>query len=70
MTFLGGSHSEAMDVNVQVGGNGVMPNGSDGADLADDLQAFLILKMLVLKLVETTSSINTTASLWVFDVCW
>ena len=63
--FLGGSHSEAMDVMVEVNGNGVTPNGSAAADLADDLAAFQAAQDAGAEAVETTASINTTASLGV-----
>jgi len=63
--FLGGSHSEAMDVIGEVKGNGVSPNGSAQADLSDDLAAFQAAQDAGEEAVETTASINTTASLGV-----
>ena len=63
--FLGGSHSEAFDVMGEVAGNGVTPNGSAAADLADDLAAFQASQDAGDEAVETTASINTTASLGV-----
>ena len=63
--FLGGSHSEAMDVIVEAWGNGPTPTGSDAADLADDLAAFQASQDAGSEAVETTASINTTASLGV-----
>ena len=38
--YLGGSHSEAMDVISEVFGNGAVHTGSEVADIADDLRAF------------------------------
>jgi len=63
--YLGGSHSEAMDVIVQAwaGGNGA--TGSQASDLADDLAAFQAAQDAGTEAVETTASINTTASLGV-----
>ena len=63
--FLGGSHSEAMDVMVEVYGNGVTPNASAVADLADDVKAFQAAQDAGDEAIETTASINTTASLGV-----
>jgi len=63
--FLGGSHSEAMDVLVEINGNGVAPVGSDSSDLAADLQAFADAQDAGTEALETTASINTTASLGV-----
>jgi hypothetical protein len=63
--FLGGSHSEAMDVIVEAWGNGPAPTGSDAADLADDLAAFQAAQDAGSEATETTASINTTASLGV-----
>jgi hypothetical protein len=63
--FLGGSHSEAMDVIVEAWGNGPTPTGSDAADLADDLAAFQASQDAGSEATETTASINTTASLGV-----
>jgi len=62
--FLGGSHSEAMDVLVEAWGN-TGANGSDYSDLADDLAAFQAAQDAGTEAVETTASINTTASLGV-----
>ena len=63
--FLGGSHSEAMDVMVEVAGNGVTPNASAVADLANDVAAFQAAQDAGDEAIETTASINTTASLGV-----
>ena len=63
--FLGGSHSEAMDVVAEVWGNTVTPNGSAVADLADDLAAFQASQDAGTEATETTASINTSASLGV-----
>ena len=68
--YLGGSFSEAMDVMQEVLGNGTAgtgasPSGSDVADLADDVAAFQAAQDAGAEGVETTSSINTTASLGV-----
>ncbi len=63
--FLGGSHSEAMDVFVEIQGNGATPAGSDSSDLAADLQAFADAQDAGTEALETTASINTTASLGV-----
>ena len=63
--YLGGSHSEAMDVIVEVYQNGSAPNGSAVADVADDLAAFQAAQDAGVEGVETTASINTTASLGV-----
>jgi len=63
--YFGGSHSEAMDVLVEVLGNGATPNGSDRADLNNDLVAFQAAQDAGVEGVETTSSINTSASLGV-----
>jgi hypothetical protein len=63
--YLGGSHSEAMDVISEVFGNGAAVNGSEAADLADDLKAFQAAQDGNDEAIETTSSINTTASLGV-----
>ncbi|MDC3169896.1 hypothetical protein OA871_02500 [Paracoccaceae bacterium] len=63
--FLGGSHSEAMDVMVEVYGNGVTPNASAVADLTDDIKAFQASQDAGAEAIETTASINTTASLGV-----
>jgi len=63
--FLGGSHSEAMDVISEVFNNGAAVTGSEAADVADDLRAFQASQDAGSEGVETTSSINTTASLGV-----
>ena len=67
--YLGGSFSEALDVLQEVlgngGTNGTAPTGSDVADLADDVAAFQAAQDAGAEGVETTSSINTTASLGV-----
>jgi hypothetical protein len=63
--FLGGSHTEAMDVMVEVYGNGVTPNASAVADLTDDIKAFQAAQDAGDEAIETTASINTTASLGV-----
>ena len=63
--FLGGSHSEAMDVISEVFGNGAVVTGSETADLTDDLVAFQASQDAGSEGTETTSSINTTASLGV-----
>ena len=63
--FLGGSFSEAFDVIAEVNGNGTAPNGSAEADLRDDLDAFQAAQDAGAEGVETTASINTTASLGV-----
>ena len=63
--FLGGSHSEAMDVISEVFGNGAVVSGSEAADFHDDLKAFQASQDAGAEGIETTSSINTTASLGV-----
>ena len=67
--YFGGSFSEAMDVIEEVRGNGgtngAAPTGSDVADLNDDIAAFQAAQDAGAEGVETTSSINTTASLGV-----
>ena len=62
--FLGGSHSEAMDVIAEAVGN-TGTNGSDVSDLADDLAAFQASQDAGGEAVEKTAAINTTASLGV-----
>ena len=62
--YLGGSHSEAMDVLMEQNGN-TLGFGSDAADLAADLAAFQAAQDAGDEAVETTASINTTASLGV-----
>jgi hypothetical protein len=63
--FLGGSHSEAMDVLMEVAGNGATPNGSAVSDLAADVKAFADAQDAGSEATETTASINTSASLGV-----
>jgi hypothetical protein len=68
--YFGGSFSEAFDVLQEVLGNGTAgtgasPSGSDVADVADDLAAFQAAQDAGAEGVETTSSINTSASLGV-----
>ena len=63
--FLGGSHSEAMDILMEVAGNGATPNGSANSDLAADVKAFADAQDAGSEATETTASINTTASLGV-----
>jgi len=62
--YLGGSHSEAMDVLMEQLGNGTNA-GSNASDLAADLAAFAAAQDAGTEAVETTASINTTASLGV-----
>ena len=64
--FLGGSHSEAMDVVLEAYGNGDTPlAGSSAADLAADLKAFADAQDANAEAVETSPQLNTTASLGV-----
>jgi hypothetical protein len=68
--YFGGSWSEAMDVLMEALGNGgtngtASLSGSDRADLNDDLVAFQAAQDAGAEGVETTSSINTSASLGV-----
>jgi hypothetical protein len=63
--FLGGSHSEAMDVLMEVAGNGATPNGSAVSDLTADIKAFADAQDAGTEATETTASINTSASLGV-----
>jgi len=68
--YFGGSYSEAMDVIMEVLGNGAAGTGanvsaSDLMDLHDDLKAFQAAQDAGAEGVETTSSINTSASLGV-----
>ena len=63
--FLGGSHSEAMDVLMEVAGNGETPSGSAVSDLAADIKAFADAQDAGTEATETTASINTSASLGV-----
>jgi hypothetical protein len=62
--YLGGSHSEAMDVLMEQLGNGTNA-GSNASDLAADLAAFAAAQDAGTEAVETTASINTSASLGV-----
>jgi hypothetical protein len=62
--YLGGSHSEAMDVIMEQLGN-TLDAGSNAADLAADLKAFADSQDAGSEATETTASINTTASLGV-----
>ena len=61
--YFGGSYSEAYDVIEEVRGN--TNQGSDPSDLAADLAAFAAAQDAGSEAVETTASINTTASLGV-----
>ena len=61
--YFGGSYSEAYDVIEEVRGNSGA--GSDRSDLAADLAAFAASQDAGSEAVETTASINTTASLGV-----
>ena len=63
--YFGGSYSEAYDVIEEVRGNGATNAGSNPADLAADLKAFADSQDAGSEAVETTASINTTASLGV-----
>jgi hypothetical protein len=63
--FLGGSHSEALDVINEAWGNGDTPNGSAVSDLAADLQAFADSQDAAEEAIEKTPQLNTTASLGV-----
>jgi len=63
--FLGGSHSEAMDVLVEAYENGAVANGSAAADLRADIQAFADAQDGNAESVETSPQLNTTASLGV-----
>jgi hypothetical protein len=60
--FLGGSHSEAMDVILEAYGNGESVEGSEISDLADDMAAFQAAQDANDEAIEKTASINTTAS--------
>jgi hypothetical protein len=62
--FLGGSHSEAMDVIVEAWGNSAQ-EGSNETDMLADIQAFADSRDAAAEAVEKTASINTTASLGV-----
>jgi len=63
--FLGGSHSEAMDVLVEAYENGGTPDGSAAEDLRADIAAFAAAQDDNAESVETTPQLNTTASLGV-----
>jgi hypothetical protein len=63
--FLGGSHSEALDVLNEAFLNGNTPNGSASADLAADVKAFADAQDGNDEAVETSPQLNTTASLGV-----
>ena len=63
--FLGGSHSEAMDVIVEAYENGATPNGSAAQDLAADVAAFAAAQDGNAESVEKSPQLNTTASLGV-----
>ena len=63
--FLGGSFSEALDVLVERQEDGGAPSGSALSDFAADLSAFAAAQDAGAEGVETTASINTTASLGV-----
>jgi hypothetical protein len=63
--FLGGSHSEAMDVLVEAFENGEDADGSAAADLRADIKAFADAQDDNAESVETTPQLNTTASLGV-----
>jgi hypothetical protein len=63
--FLGGSHSEAMDVLVEAFENTATPNGSAAADLTADLKAFADAQDDNAEAVETSPQLDTTASLGV-----
>jgi len=62
--YLGGSFSEAMDVIMESRAN-TTAAGSNATDLAADLAAFAAAQDAGEEAVETTASINTTASLGV-----
>ena len=64
--FLGGSHSNAMDVIIHAWGNGNgQTSGSGIADLDDDIRAFQASQDAEDEAYETAPSINTLASLGV-----
>ncbi len=63
--FLGGSHSEAMDVLVEAFENTATPNGSASADLTADIKAFADAQDGNAEAVETSPQLNTTASIGV-----
>jgi hypothetical protein len=63
--FLGGSHSEAMDVLVEAYENGATPDGSAAADLRADVAAFAAAQDDNAESIETSPQLNTTASLGV-----
>jgi hypothetical protein len=62
--FLGGSHSEAMDVIMEAYGN-TSASGSNDVDLRADIEAFAASRDAAAEATEKTASINTTASLGV-----
>jgi len=63
--FLGGSHSEAMDVLVEAFENGEVVDGSGAADLRADVQAFADAQDGNAESIEKSPQLNTTASLGV-----
>ncbi len=67
--FLGGSHSEAMDVLVEQWGNGgndgTNQSGSDHMDLLADVQAFADAQDAAEEPIEKSPQLNTAASLGV-----
>jgi hypothetical protein len=63
--FLGGSHSEAMDVLVEAFENSATAGGSASADLTADIKAFADAQDGNAESVETSPQLNTTASLGV-----
>jgi hypothetical protein len=63
--FLGGSHSEALDVLNEAFLNTASANGSASADLAADVKAFADAQDDNDEAVETSPQLNTTASLGV-----
>ncbi len=63
--FLGGSHSEALDVLDEAFQNTGTANGSAAADLRADVQAFADAQDGNAEAVETSPQLNTTASLGV-----
>ena len=63
--YFGGSFGNAYDVMMEAHGNSGSVQGSNEADMAADLAAFAAAQDAGAEGVETTSSINTTASLGV-----
>ena len=63
--FLGGSHSEALDVLNEAFLNSATPDGSASADLAADIKAFADAQDGNDEALETSPQLNTTASLGV-----